>query len=161
MLKIGEVMTLTSRVIAHAAARKPGHRAINAFIAFGLNVRPWKRAVAWVCLVLNAICFGFLAACTGHPLWLLFPVISTMTALEYLNNTRAEPAPQVQGRRPSSIKVKIIKIMLLLLWLDAAASLVLFFLVSDGSEEVLLAALAGVLFGTAGLLVAWLQKVTK
>ena len=155
-------MTLTSRVIAHAAARKPGHRAINAFIAFGLNVRPWKRAVAWVCLVLNAICFGFLAACTGHPLWLLFPVISTMTALEYLNNTAGQSRPhRRKAGRPSSIKVKIIKIMLLLLWLDAAASLVLFFLVSDGSEEVLLAALAGVLFGTAGLLAAWLQKVTK
>jgi hypothetical protein len=90
MLKIGEVMALTSRVIAHAAARKPGHRAINAFIAFGLNVRPWKRALMWVCLVLNAICFGFLAACTSHPLWLFFSFTSTMTALEYLNNTQGQ-----------------------------------------------------------------------
>lgn len=99
MLKIGEVMTLTSRVIAHAAARKPGHRVINAAVAFGLNVRPWKRAAMWVCIVLNSICFGLLAHRTGHPLWLLCPVINTMTALEYLGSTQGKSRPR-KTRRP-------------------------------------------------------------
>lgn len=66
-------MTLTSRVIAHAVARKPGHRVINAFIAFGLNVRdsfvafdssvrPLKRAAMWICLALNLVLAFALAA---------------------------------------------------------------------------------------------------
>lgn len=91
-------MKLTSRVIAHAEACKPGHQVITAAIAFGLNVRPWKRALMWVCIVLNSVCFALLAHRTGHPLWLLFPVISTMTALEYLDNTAGSGRPRKTRR---------------------------------------------------------------
>jgi hypothetical protein len=75
MLKTGEVMKLEMPVTAYAVAHKAGGRMINAFNAFGLNVRhrvsnilyvvrfhlvylggnfrPWKRGAMWVCLVGN------------------------------------------------------------------------------------------------------------
>lgn len=102
-------MKLTTRVIAHAEARKPGHRVITAAIAFGLNVRdslgvaagltryyffyfgsnvqPWKRAAMWVCLALNLM-LAFLLARLGDPLSFV-ALLGCWTSLNYLDSTEA------------------------------------------------------------------------
>lgn len=102
-------MKLRMPVIAHAVARTGTCQVINvlkalginvrdSFVGFGSNVRPWKRTLMWVCIVLNSVGFALLAHRTGHPLWLLFPVVSTMTALEYLNNTAGQSRPRKARR---------------------------------------------------------------
>lgn len=91
-------MKLRMPVIAYAVARTGARRVITALGALGLNVRPWKRALMGVCIVLNSVCFALLAHRTGHPLWLLVPVISTMTALEYLDNTAGQSRPRKPRR---------------------------------------------------------------
>lgn len=98
-------MTPTSRVIAHAVARKPGHRMINAAVALGLNVRhgadltryafvyfgsnvqPWKRAAMWVCSVLNLV-LAFALAHTGN-LVCFVALFGCWTSLNYLDRTEA------------------------------------------------------------------------
>jgi hypothetical protein len=59
----------------------------SSIIKFGFNVRPWKRAVMWVCITISCICFAILANISHHPLFLLIPAASIMCGLEYIRCT--------------------------------------------------------------------------
>jgi hypothetical protein len=107
MLKTGKVMKLKTPVTAHAVARKAErrmitaisasglnvrHHAVNAldvlrfsFLYFGLNVRPWKRGVTWVCLGLN-LTLAFALANIGS-LIAFVALFGVWSATNYLHGT--------------------------------------------------------------------------
>jgi hypothetical protein len=108
MLKTGEAMKLEMPVTAYAVAHKAGGRMINAFNAFGLNVRhrvsnilcvvrfhlvyfggdirPWKRGAMWVGLALN-LALVFPLANLGS-LVTFIALFGVWSSSNYLHTTR-------------------------------------------------------------------------
>lgn len=84
-------MSRKTWIWGRAEVRTVWQRWITAVAAWGNDVRPWKRAVAWVCVVANIIGFTALAVLHGHPLWYLGAVVGAGAGLEYIKSTDRIP----------------------------------------------------------------------